>query len=168
MPGRKIEYSTRRLTKLPNVGSALGYDRYTARAGDFILYKESYTDGSSSRRQARVLGVITKCDQDGASGVDLLLVLAFTDDLSYGYERWVEPKDVLSCKGPEHARAFLSWIVGAEPEELWKYCRDDLETRRKASCHYFVLDRGVAGTSTVDRCSICARPKADPHHVRED
>lgn len=136
MAGRKVEFSTRKQAKVHGSGT-LGYNQWKARAGDIITYKERYEDGTHGYRQARVVGVITSHDHiEGEKPNQYagnLLVLAFSDDLTFGYERWVKPEDVTDCKRPEHAATFLAFALDADPERLFKYIRDDLETRQAAS-----------------------------------
>lgn len=130
--GRMIEYSTRKTVNVPLADHG-GFGQWKAQGGDFITYRENYTDGSYGRRFARVIGVITKCDNQGPSGVGKLLVLAVSDDGSFGYERWVEPEEVLECKHVEHAKTFLTWLVNATTSDMHLYIRDDLKTREAAS-----------------------------------
>lgn len=163
MPGRKVEYSTRREVKLPNA-STLGYGRWKARAGDFIVYKEQHGAGDAAEehyRLARVIGQITAVDGRTDDGmVGSLLVLAIADEAAYGYERWIDADDVVECRSPEHAQVFLRWLIQASPAELFKYCRDDLATRQEASCHHFLKDPRSRD------CKICREPRENIRHVQ--
>lgn len=165
MAGRKVEFSTRREVKLPNA-STLGYGRWKARAGDFIVYKEQHSvsvPAEEHSRLARVIGQITSVEgRTDDPCVGFLVVLAVDDEAAYGYERWINADDVTECRSPEHARAFLTWLVQATPSELFKYCRDDLEERQKASCHHFIPKKNAAST-----CSSCGGTRAHELHVVE-
>ena len=107
---RKIKLDPQAETKLLS-SSTWGYGKWRCSPGDFITYKEPLTDGSVNLRAARVIGRITECDNDGPSGVGMLCVLAINEDLHFGYERWVDPKDVTGCMDAKHAGAFLTWLI---------------------------------------------------------
>ena len=125
---RKIKFSTRKETKLPNART-LGFNVWKAKAGDLITYVEQPTGHS---RIARVIGEITWCDGDGPDCRGHLAVLALSDDGTFGYERWVDPKDVIECKRPGRALEFLRWFVDATPDDLVAYGREDEATRKAA------------------------------------
>lgn len=129
MARRKIKVSTRCKTRLPEAFK-LGYAKWEAQSGDFLTFR----DGTDRARFARVIGEITESDiVEGRSAVGMLLVLAISDAGHFGYERFVDPKDVLECYPIEHARTFLDWFISADAKEMEKYINDDLETRKKAS-----------------------------------
>jgi hypothetical protein len=130
---RKIKVSRKKVAKLLNATS-IGYGQWKARPGDIIVFKEWYTNNEYRYRLARLIGVITESDVvEGHSAAGELSVLSINDSIHYGYERFVKCEDVVECYRPEHARTFMTWLLNASVEELEKYVREDLETRKKAT-----------------------------------
>ena len=95
----------------PNA-SLLGYSTCKCRVGYFLVYKETYTDGSYNTRLARMIGRIEKAPEKELIGH--IVALALDDNGSHGYERWVDPKDVLEVYAPQHVSAFATWFFSGE------------------------------------------------------
>ena len=117
-----------RQTKLPKLVTTIGFDRWIARPGDLILYRERLAGGDdapSLRRIARVIGTVDAptlpagTNYEGSPAVkNHICVMALADDGSYAYERWVDPADVVRCLDPEHMRAFMALFLA----EDWNQC----------------------------------------------
>lgn len=105
---RTRTYSTRKLTYLPNA-QTLGYGKWKASSGDYITTKNG--------EFGRVLGVITNCDADGLDCRGHLVVTILSNDLTFGYERWIDPKDVFTCKDPKHVNNFMTCFLASNVKE---------------------------------------------------
>lgn len=95
--------------------STIGYGKYEAKRGDLIVYEEHDNDGGvHNRRMARVLGTV---DAPGVCGnpptKNHLFVLALADDGHTAYERWIDPKRVVSCQASPSK--FAAWFFSDEP-----------------------------------------------------
>ena len=124
---RDAKIAPRKATRLPRA-MTLGHGRWKARPGDWIVYFRS--DGS--RAFARVIGQIESCDTDGPDCTGWLQVVAVSDNGSFGYERWINPADVIECLDPARVRTFLAWMLSATPADLRAYTRDDPSVRSAA------------------------------------
>jgi hypothetical protein len=105
LSGRKV-----RCANTPNYGSDV-------RPGAWITYREEYTDGSFSRCVGRVLGRIEWAEPVSGDTRDVtghLSVLAFADDFSHAYIRWIDPADVLTSREAPPA-AMLAFAAGPLP-----------------------------------------------------
>lgn len=120
-----------------------GYGKMYAKAGNIIVYRVLDKNGDiMEHRVARVIGRIKESDVvEGHSGVGMLCVLAVTDDLHFGYERWVDPDDVIECMAVGFAKVFMTWLLNAKPDAMMKYIRDDLKTRMEATLPYDAPER---------------------------
>lgn len=118
--GRTHELSERQIDT-PNAYDNSRQTRYgvKVRPGNWIVYREEYTDQSFARRVGRVLGRVEApavpdakypCERiDGH-----ISVLALANDLSHAYIRWVDPADVLEVRDTPPAK-LLAWITGELP-----------------------------------------------------
>lgn len=84
---------------LPNA-STLGFGKYQARFGDFVWYREHYTDGSYSTVLGRVLGRVAYAPPCGETPAieGYLLVAQLGHNATHVYERWIDPADVTECQ----------------------------------------------------------------------
>src|SRR5882724_8682360 len=75
----------------------MGSNRGSAKPGDCILYKEYRgTDGAYGTRLARVLGRVSAPELSFAKPVKgYALAMALSDDATDGYERWIDPADIV-------------------------------------------------------------------------
>lgn len=80
--------------------SMLGYSRLTLEKGDCFIYRERHTDGTEGRRLAKSHGRI----KPNGSKKYYILAQATNDMMSFTYERWVEPKDVLETYPKEQVK----------------------------------------------------------------
>jgi hypothetical protein len=128
---RNVKYNNRK-TYLPNACTN-GYGKYYAKAGDFVAFDETFADGSKGGCFGRIIGCIAETDNDGPDGAGKLLVCQIGSTAAFGMERWIDPSDVTLCEDPRRAAHFLAWFMQASPDSLFKYCRDDLETRKAAT-----------------------------------
>ena len=121
---RNVLYTKRKNVKifLPNC-STLGFGKYYASPGDLINYKEEYVGGTHGYRLARVIGRIKGTDNCGSQCKGHILVSALEDELTYAYERWIDPKDVFRCVDSKKSAEFISWFLSATPEQLQEYNR---------------------------------------------
>lgn len=91
----------------PNAAGA-GFSGVDASVGDLIVYEEDYTDGTTGKRLARVLGLVNEFDNGKLPEGEHLVVLAADDTLSFGYERYIPLDKVLAVtKAGDFARFFL-------------------------------------------------------------
>lgn len=94
----------------PNASST-GYDKHSVSVGDLILYEIEYTDGSTHRQLARVLGLVNKRLPDGSDpGKDTLVVLETDEVLSHAFVRYVKIDKVVRVRNPSKS-AFASWFL---------------------------------------------------------
>ena len=87
-------------------GSTLiGHSTYILKCGDLFLYKERYTDGTEGTRLAKCHGRVRPDHNDAVSdGREWrILAQAASDDMTFTYERWVDPKDVIQITPKNHA-----------------------------------------------------------------
>ena len=86
----------RQAVRLPNA-STLGYGKWRAQYGDLITFREG-----EQTRTGRVAGRVAYAPpltgQYAAPAVkNHLYVIAFGDDLTHAFVRWVDPADVITC-----------------------------------------------------------------------
>ncbi len=93
-------------THLPE-SSTLGYSSYKLRYGDLFLYKEHYTDGSHGNRQAKCHGRIRPDHKTSGRREWLILAQAANDMMSFTYERWIDPEDVIETCPKDKANAHI-------------------------------------------------------------
>jgi hypothetical protein len=129
IPGRRHMRLDNRKTYLRNC-SHQGFSKIYAKTGDLI----SYDNGDGRERMGRVMGRIAEIDRDGENISGQLLVMEASPCGTFGYDRPVHPESVHTCYAPGHM-AFLRWMADASPEDLLKYAKDDLETRKRATFH---------------------------------
>lgn len=101
----------RRGTRLPNA-HIFAYGKYVAFPGDYVMVTSNGRDAFG-----RVLGQITSTDSDGQDCRGWLAVAVVSDDLTFGYERWIAPGDVSSCVPAKHVNAFMSAFLNATVAE---------------------------------------------------
>lgn len=106
----------RQLVHCPNA-STLGYGKYRAQVGDWITYREMYTDGSFNERVGRMIGRIAYAPPCGETPAikGFILAAVLTCEMTSVAERWINPADVMRV----HANApdivnFLQWFAGPE------------------------------------------------------
>ena len=101
---------SRKSVRCPNA-SLLGHAKPVAKVGDLVVYKEPYTDGSYSSRAARMIGTVDYAPPIGNDTKPVkgyLLVLALSNDCTFCYERWINPKDVIEVR--DNPSAFAAWF----------------------------------------------------------
>jgi len=102
----------------PNA-SRIGRSRYEVKAGDLILFKQEYQDGSTGQVLARVLGLATHAGNGEKYPKPRLAVLAAGDALNHGFERHVPVEDVAQVFDPGD---FTRWFLfGNMPETELAY-----------------------------------------------
>jgi len=106
----------RRQVRLPNA-STLGYGKWKAQVGDLVVFKETEHHYSHGRMIGRVHYA---SGHDGQPIRDYILVIVLNETLDHTYERWVNPKDVVSC-----------------------YTLQTENTDRRKVCEYFLSDELV-------------------------
>lgn len=137
--------------------SRLGFGQLYARFGDFIQYREHYTDGTHSIRYARVLGRVAYAPACGETPAikDHILVAAIAEDLEFGYERWIDPDDVTEINRPADARrGFLHWFIS----DWTAQDRRDVQEVRRA------LSQGYTTDVRARVAEVKARIAAQPAH----
>lgn len=112
MAGRKRTLAPRKGTHLPNA-STLGYGEYIAHPGDYVLVGSNGQDAFG-----RVLGQITECDFDGTDCRGYLAVAIVSNDLTFGYERWIAPGEVLKCWNPKHTDQFMACFMASTVRDI--------------------------------------------------
>jgi hypothetical protein len=122
---------------VPNA-STLGCGKYKAQFGDVVLYKEL----NGHTRIARVAGRIKfapALEPQEKSIRNWLLVIALDERLSWSFERWVNPADVIECFDPEneHCRMqeLLAFIFSP------KFKQESIETLRRYAGEWTTPDR---------------------------
>jgi hypothetical protein len=88
----------------PNA-SQLGYHKVKAEFGDIVVYRERFQDGNDPPRVGRVAGRVhyaPALEPNEEPIEDYLLVIVLADDLSFCFERWINPTDVVSVHSPSH------------------------------------------------------------------
>lgn len=108
---RQRKLAPRRATSLPNA-STIGYGQWKALPGDYVI-----VTGNGPDAFGRVLGQIIECDSDGQDCRGYLAVAVISQDLSFGYERWIAPAEVKSCVRPDHVNRFMRAFLGADVAE---------------------------------------------------
>ena len=107
-----------RQVRVPNA-SHLGYDKWTAQVGDWIVW--TYPD-SQSDLIGRMTGRVHYAPACGESApiADWLEVLQLSDDHTHAYIRWIDPQWVtrVHANAPDIQR-FLSWFAGPLPSREW-------------------------------------------------
>jgi hypothetical protein len=124
----------KRQVRCPNA-STLGFGKWKAQVGDFILFKEG-----DRQVCGRVIGRVHYAPPCGESPAvrDSVLTICLGDHQNFTMERWVKPEDVLyieSMDGEqgEKRRAVMAWflsdeIVQAPIEEVRKSTTDRWST----------------------------------------
>lgn len=97
-------------TKLPNADT-LGFGLWKAKRGNWIVYEQD-----NHKTIARVIGRV-HCE-----GKTYIEVVALSEDLTFGFVRWIEPAQVRRCiaKPPRAAVAFLLGDDWQDPDTILK------------------------------------------------
>jgi hypothetical protein len=112
MRSRKL--APRRRTNLPNA-STLGYGKYWAEPGDYVTYRSGQSDHV---RFGRVLGQIIETPSDGLEDATGWLCIAeLANDLTYGYERWINPVDIRTCLPASQIDGFMRAFLSSSVKE---------------------------------------------------
>lgn len=110
-----------KITKCPVFipeGTRLGFAKGEAAPGDLLTYKEHYTDGSYGLRTGRVVGRVDAEGTDGPKVEGKIAAVVLSENGTFCYERWVDPKDVTEVH--PNAPKFLAYFASTDPEQLLK------------------------------------------------
>lgn len=116
---RKDVERNKRQTLVKN-SSLLGYSTNMLRYGDMFRYKETYTNGSFSYRNALCHGRIRPLNKINETDKIQWYILAQTvsENMQFTYERWVSPEKVVETvpkdKINQHIKDFFT-----EKEDIW-------------------------------------------------
>lgn len=104
--------------------STLEYGRYMARPGDYVRFREALTDigsvvSGSVVTFGRVLGQIKSTENDGLKDcAGWLAVAVVADNLTFGYERWVDPAWVIECQPATQVEDFLRAFLASDNAQI--------------------------------------------------
>ena len=89
-----------------------GSSKFEAGPGDVIFYRESVFHTRTARVLGRVNAPAIPHDQYPAEKVkDALCVMSLSDCMTFAYERWVKPEDVIEVRtGSASLPAWLAWF----------------------------------------------------------
>lgn len=111
--------------------STLGFGKFRAQFGDMIMYHDQ-----EATRVGRIIGRVQSAPSIGQDGPlrDHLVVAVFSDDLTFIYERWVDPASVARCWTPQPKhRELWQFMLGDEfkkrsPDELREWAESGFST----------------------------------------
>lgn len=129
--------------------STLGYGKYEAEPGDFIVFETKWDKSTSGLQYGRVLGRISSHDSVSMGGPDFvghIAVLWFHNSLAHASLRMVAPKDVVECYDPNADRAnlgkFLQFMVSVPINA--KNVKHLYAAERYGSLSYHYVDNTIA------------------------
>lgn len=99
--------------------STLGYGKWKASPGDYVRFREALTDGGHIVTFGRVLGQIKETERDGLEDcAGWLAVAVVADNLTFGYERWVDPSLVIECQPASQVEDFLRAFLASDNAQI--------------------------------------------------
>lgn len=116
----------RKWVKLPNA-STLGYGKWRAQFGDFVVFRTGGEPDGGFPSLGRVAGRVVYApalEPNEQPVRDWLLVITFTQDMCSVGERWVDPAWVGYCYEPQKKHAALWRFM--QSDEFKEYSANDL------------------------------------------
>jgi hypothetical protein len=107
----------RRLVQLPHADT-LGYGKWKAQTGDFVVFRTGGKPDGGFPQIGRVAGRVHRApalEANEEAVHDWLLVITFSQDMTFVMERWVRPEWVIRCYSPTDKQAAL-WAFMLSPE----------------------------------------------------